>query len=307
MSKTTIIVLSVIGGVVLLAGVCSYTCVYYFMDSVKNRQVVIEDLSNGEVIFLGDNGIHTAPLFSADGARLYYLTRVNINNNPGPFRLVAYSIAENRIIRSLERDDVTLTSSVTRDGRILCYSRKDDHDDICVITGDGSSMKRLTNEKKKRKNAVFSPDGIWVAFMAEDKTTEENNIYLVPSTGGPEIRLTNTGGMFSQISAMTWAQDSRHIAYVSFIDFIIKNLKGVIVDRISLAGMNNIKAVLADPSDPDRYFIIARESDGGLSFFIFIVSRKAKKYEAWKENRSFWEMDYSISPDGRKIAYSMKR
>ena len=102
---------------------------------------------------------------------------------------------------------------------------------------DGSAKKQLTNTAYSHRNAVVSPDGQWVAFLADaelrpdsvvqferdslgflpydakrdEAARNESDIFVMSVNGGAPHRLVKWMGAESDIS---WSPDSRRIAFI---------------------------------------------------------------------------------------------
>ena len=61
-------------------------------------------------------------------------------------------------------------------------------DDIWVVDADGSNPRRLTANVAHDFSPRFSPDGRWIAFTSN--RTGNNDVFVVPSTGGEPRQLT---------------------------------------------------------------------------------------------------------------------
>ena len=81
-----------------------------------------------------------------------------------------------------------------------------------------------------------------------------DEIYLLSSAGGEEVRLTNTTNFLEEPKNPTWSPDSNEIIYSSLVTLIITDLQGQVVGRINLAGLNNIMGVFCDPKNSDTIY-----------------------------------------------------
>jgi Tol biopolymer transport system component len=306
MKKKNIIILVCIAVPVLLIGVCSYTCFKYFTESVKNMQVFLEDLQTGAKEQLTRDGMNTFPQFSSDGSLVYYNNNQHTDNDKMIRQLMVYSLNDKKIVKRIATpsDDITLTSSVLFDKTALCYINTNEQENICLFSLQSNGISKLTNGGKKRTGADFSPNGKWISFLEEDEKNSRKNLFIIPTSGGRKMMISNSENMFTDVSAYTWTAESQNLAYISFVTLIVKSVNGKVIDTIDLTGLTNFKSISHDPKNSDRFILCARDSGTDLSFSFFVVSRKEKSYKLWKENRSFWEMNHKISPDGSKIVYS---
>ena len=95
---------------------------------------------------------------------------------------------------------------------------------LAVVTATGlAAQGGLTAEQAAAMRQVgavrISPDGKWVAYVVTVPNLKESSnnadIWLVPTSGGESIRLTNSKGMDDQPA---WSPDGRSIAFLSTRD-----------------------------------------------------------------------------------------
>jgi len=307
MKRKTVIILSIIAAVVLSIGVCSYSCIRYFENSVKKMKIVSEDLRTGEKKQLTSEGINVLPRFSQDGNYIYYLSNPEKGNNKLKQKLNMLSLRDGTTSVIAEEDNgMIMTSSISQDRKLLCYIMNNGRKDICLLSLKDKSVKQLTNGSTDKTDAVFSPDGKWISYISKNDIDSRKNVWIISVSGDIKKMISNSDGMLKDVSVHTWTKDSRCIAYISFLSLIIRPIDGSPFEKIDLTGLNNFKNLLHDPADPDRFILCARESDGDMSFLFFTVSRKERSIKIWKTDRKFWEFSYDISPDGKAIVYSTK-
>jgi dipeptidyl aminopeptidase/acylaminoacyl peptidase len=108
---------------------------------------------------------------------------------------------------------------------------------IWVQGYDGSPKRRITDTRYSHRNATVSPDGRWVAFVADaalrpdsvvdmerdslarlpylksrdDVDRNDSEIYVIPITGGTPRKVTT---FFGDEGALAWSPDSRRIAFI---------------------------------------------------------------------------------------------
>lgn len=86
--------------------------------------------------------------------------------------------------------------------------------DLWRIPVAGGAAEPLTSDPAAEKNPRFSPDGRYLAFVAQRDDDEAPQLYVLPMTGGEARRLTDipTG-----VEAPRWFNDGNRIAFVSSI------------------------------------------------------------------------------------------
>src|SRR5687768_16384478 len=108
---------------------------------------------------------------------------------------------------------------------------------IWVQGYDGSPKRRITNTRYSHRNVSVSPDGKWVAFVADhalrpdsvvdmerdslsrlpyvksrdDVDRNDADLYVIPITGGTPRKVTS---FFGTEGGITWSPDSRRIAFI---------------------------------------------------------------------------------------------
>ncbi|MBN2890596.1 MAG: PD40 domain-containing protein [Bacteroidales bacterium] len=78
--------------------------------------------------------------------------------------------------------------------KILYQKEENKQWDIWVMNIDGSNKTMITNFEGSKTDAVFSADGQYIIFSAENSETEFANIYTVSISNGSPIQLTNYSG-----------------------------------------------------------------------------------------------------------------
>lgn len=93
-------------------------------------------------------------------------------------------------------------------GRIAFVSTRDGNAEIYVINGDGSGLRRLTNDPAGDGGPNWSPDGSRIAFVSN--RSGESAIYVMNADGSGVVRLTSNSG------EPKWSPDGTRIAFTSF-------------------------------------------------------------------------------------------
>ena len=84
-------------------------------------------------------------------------------------------------------------------------------DDLWNVSAAGGAAARLTVTPGTCSTPRLSPDGAWIAFMADDEGSPE--LYRMPAAGGKSERLTYLGGTMGSVSG--WSGDGNRIVFVS--------------------------------------------------------------------------------------------
>src|SRR3989454_2610597 len=80
--------------------------------------------------------------------------------------------------------------------------------DIWVANEDGSNVQRITDNRAREVYPRFSPDGRWIAFSSN--RYGNNDVFIVPATGGTPRRLTFHTGNDEVVS---WTRDSQNVIF----------------------------------------------------------------------------------------------
>ena len=112
--------------------------------------------------------------------------------------------------------------------------------DVFTVPAKEGSIRNLTRTPGIReRDAAWSPDGRWVAYLSD--RTGEDELYIAPQDGmGPETRITSDGNMFRL--APTWSPDSKKLLYANkdcrlyYVD--VKEKKPVLIDQDHYADLN---------------------------------------------------------------------
>lgn len=109
--------------------------------------------------------------------------------------------------------------TIAPDGRhvvaaLTRYDLKEDKgiSDLWLFATDGSGARILTTDTAGEANPLYSPDGRWLAFVAQRDEDKAPQLYLLPMDGGEARRLTSVP---TGVVAPKWYGDSRSLAFIS--------------------------------------------------------------------------------------------
>jgi tricorn protease len=97
--------------------------------------------------------------------------------------------------------------SPSPDGKNIVFTYQED---LWIVNADGGKAYRLTGMQGIETNAVYSPDGKWIAFNGSQDGNA--NIYIIPVNGGKIKQLTYYDSN-DQVSSWSW--DSKYIYFTS--------------------------------------------------------------------------------------------
>ncbi|MHC4094335.1 MAG: alpha/beta hydrolase family protein, partial [Planctomycetota bacterium] len=77
---------------------------------------------------------------------------------------------------------------------------------------DGTGLVQLTNGEDGESTPRWSPDGTYIAFLAERGDDEHRQIYLMSNSGGEARRLTNHE---TSVGSIAWTPDGQSILFIA--------------------------------------------------------------------------------------------
>lgn len=153
------------------------------------------------------------PRFSPDGARIAYLQDHNGDEN---FDIWVLDLATGHT-RNLMPDTPEGLNEPIRwspDGRCIYYtSNREQNFATFAVAVDDGVITRVSQHADSDMQAEPSPDGRWLAVMAQ---ADGQNVatYLVPTAGGPEIRVGAEHDL-KDAASPEWSPDSQRLVLTS--------------------------------------------------------------------------------------------
>jgi dipeptidyl aminopeptidase/acylaminoacyl peptidase len=110
-------------------------------------------------------------------------------------------------------EDILLTSSNARfadswspDGKVLLFDTAGDIS--CLYTEDMNNPRPYLHEPYDEYNAIFSPDGRWIAYESQQEESQID-VYVTPFPGSGEKVKVSTNGGYDPV----WSPDGRELFY----------------------------------------------------------------------------------------------
>ncbi|APF17016.1 peptidase S41 [Caldithrix abyssi DSM 13497] len=178
---------------------------------------------------------------------------------------------------------------------------------VNMPTDEGVTYHLTPNSSDSReKNAIWSPDGQWIAFFS-DKTGEEE-LYLVRPTGGKWKQITKNGFAFR--TNPKWSPNSK---YIIFHDkFMRLNLVDVATGKITVVDQGEYDDAWYDWGiqtynwSPDSRWIAYSKLEQSLYPSIFLYN--VETGERFRVTDSFTkDWSPSFSPDGKYLYFLSNR
>ncbi|MEE8201524.1 MAG: hypothetical protein V3R29_10195, partial [Candidatus Acidoferrales bacterium] len=144
--------------------------------------------------------------------------------------------------------------------------------ELFTVPVEHGSTRNLTNTPGVHElNPVWSPDGQWVAYLADP--TGEYEIYLVPQKGGEPVRITFDGRVYRY--GPLWSPDSQKLLFwdkehkLWYVD--IEEKQPVLIDQDSYDDFDG-----GDWS-PDSRWVVYTKHEPSFSQSIYLYSLEQKK------------------------------
>jgi Tol biopolymer transport system component/DNA-binding winged helix-turn-helix (wHTH) protein len=181
------------------------------------------------------------------------------------------------------------------DGSRIAFDHHiDGNSEIFTIGIDGRELRRLTNDPVSDSVPSWSKDGTWVYFSSG--RSRSNQVWKVPSSGGPAVQVTFKGGLEAMES-----EDGKTLYYnyrdrLNSLDFAtgveapLPELSGISVDR---HWQLTPRALFYAPIRPDGRSQLHR---------LDLTTRKVTPLFDLKKTFVRWLPRFAVSPDEKLLA-----
>jgi len=181
------------------------------MSDGTEQSILLYDARSNAVRRLTFGGNNTIPVWSQDGRYVYF--RSDRDGKLGLFRQLADGTASGERLTTADESDARhFPLSVDPFGKILTFEfrRAPGDSDIWILPLDGDRKPRpLLVRPSFQSNAVFSPDGRYVAYMSNELVAFGPQIFVEPyPANGAKYQLSNEGG-----ASPLWSPDGKHVFY----------------------------------------------------------------------------------------------
>jgi serine/threonine-protein kinase len=171
---------------------------------IDNGDVWVADAVSAALTRLTFGGVNAAPVWAADGTRLFFSTR----DGSGAFHVVSRPVSD--------RNDAatplggvpaqSFPTSAAADGRVALTIFKDAHAAVGIVSPGGSAPRVLTDGPFDEAAAVFSPDGGWLAL--ESSASGRSEVIVRSAADGRRVAATTSGGRRPR-----WSEDGRWLYF----------------------------------------------------------------------------------------------
>jgi len=174
----------------------------------STRDIWVFDIGSGRRTRLTFDGQSQYPVWSPDGSRIVFARR-----GGKLFRKNADGTGDEEPLPAAGQDPIP--TSWSRDGRYLLYtvSGAAGSTDIWVLPLEGDSKPfAFLSTPSAQGNAVFSPDGRWVAYPSNETGAVEIYVRPFPPSNRGKWLVSNGA---SRLGPPSWRQDSRELYYMA--------------------------------------------------------------------------------------------
>jgi Tol biopolymer transport system component len=173
------------------------------------RDIWLLDLARGATSRLtSSKEDNTSPVWSPDGTSIVFEKR-DVGRPANLYKKSTSEAGDEQ--RLLSTEQIKFTEDWSRDGRYILYSNFDPatYWDLWVLPtfADRQPMPFLKGQFNERQ-ALFSPDGSWIAYSSDESGKNEVYVRSFPATGF-KLQVSNGGG------DSRWSHDGKELFYIA--------------------------------------------------------------------------------------------
>ncbi len=217
----------------------------------------------------------------------------------------------------------TLTPSLTPtplggSGQIVFQSLKEDNFILYRISVDGAKPHEVLKEFMPARQPAWSPNGKYLAFVADDKSPvigiSYNNqspsyysqIYIVSADGSNIQQITKGPGYKSH---PTWSPDGRYIAFTGGDPELSSDIYSMDARGGDFKNLTNGDGGRYDYPEwsPDGKRIVYQAFANNENWEIFVMKVDGSDPQQLTSEKNGWNWQPSWSPDGKRIAFASNR
>ena len=166
------------------------------------------------VRFTFGTGDDATPVWSPDDAQIAYLSRRNPKDPGKPLEWsidVKSSRGEGTARSLLSAPATSYLTSWSLDGALLAFNRPSPatRNDVYLLSLRDQTARRAIGSPAEDRDAVFSPDGRWIAYMSGESGRFEVYVRAFPGPGG-QWQISTSGGYQPR-----WRPDGKALFYAT--------------------------------------------------------------------------------------------
>ncbi|MDA3790780.1 MAG: tetratricopeptide repeat protein [Desulfobacula sp.] len=273
------------------------------LESNFHENVYTVSVLGGKVTQMSVGGSH--PCWSPDGKRIYFRTRDGINSAPSDGGKMQRHSGFVKAEDGLGVQYPGGGNFISPDGKSIVFSgweKSTSGRGIYTIPVEGDDPKQIIN---KGQYPCWSPDGTWIAYMAQEIVDEKEpiaTIFKIPREGGESIKITSASDLVTA-GGIDWSPDGKWIAYFSKK----KNTLSGTLNLIPTDGGESREVCRVPHIIPHNE--ISWSPDGHQIAFtsrgkIWLVSANGSEPVEVKIDVDAYAAMLDWSPDGKKFAFS---
>lgn len=183
--------------------------------------------------------------------------------------------------------------------------------DIFTLPGKEGPVRNLTNSSGARdKDAVWSPDGKWIAYFSDK--TGEYELYIVSPDGKSEpVKLTSHKDGYRH--TLKWSPDSKKIGWTDqtltlcFIDVATKAITKVDKEEYENVDVSlDLKSIFDYSWSPDSRFIVYSRMNEAYMYQLYVYSLENKTINCLS-NGLFHDFNPVFTKDGEHLIFISNR
>ncbi|MBZ5632409.1 MAG: hypothetical protein LAO55_04705 [Acidobacteriia bacterium] len=150
-----------------------------------------------------------SPIWSPDGSRVLFSTRLDAGT--GMFRMPANGSGKEELL--LQTPGAVNVDSWSQDGRFVAYAAVDAKGESSIwalpLEGGGRKPMPILQDNFRSRQANFSPDALWIAYISNESGRDEVYVRGFPPREGKWLISSNGG------TDPSWRRDGRELFYMS--------------------------------------------------------------------------------------------
>lgn len=197
--------------------------------------------------------------------------------------------------------EILTACEISPDGKSIIYTlqtvdreseKKYSH--IWSISSDGGTEKQLTFGKQTDSKPKWSPDGNWIAFLSNRIASTQQQIFVLPISGGEAHPITDLSG---DIGDFDWSPDSKKLVF-TFRPFDEVDIEMKTDEKKKELGRVSRRVTKRVFFKLDAYGYLPDER-----FHIWVVDIESLECKQTTHSENHEETSPAWSPDGKSIAY----